>query len=350
MEDDLSLSTEETSNEAATPSMEDTLRQTLDEINSREDSVDRDEGGRFAPKAEKAAAEPKPAAEPVTDEPVVEAKEDPKPESPVTIPTELQRLGIRKEAAAAIAKDPVVMQEFLRRSEEMHKGLETYREKALIGDNFQRALAPYMQNIQAAGVEPVAAMQALFNADAMLRGGNQQQKVQMLHQLARDYGIDIQQAAQTPQQQQTFDPQVFGLQQKLTQMEQWIQQQNQAREQQETQSLNSEITRFASQPDKVFFEEVRNDMAGLLQAGMAADLNDAYEKACYANPTVRAKVLAQQQAKADAERKAQAVQKAQAAKQASAVNISRKGTLPSAKAVGSMDDTIRETARELGLI
>jgi hypothetical protein len=100
----------------------------------------------------------------------------------------------------------------------------------------------------------------------------------------------------------------------------------------------------------VFFEEVRNDMAGLLQAGMAADLNDAYEKACYANPNVRAKVLAQQQAKADTERKAQSIQKAQAAKQASAVNVSRKGTLPSAKAVGSMDDTIRETARELGLI
>lgn len=335
MEDEV-LSTEEieTTEEM---SMDDTLRQTLEEIEAREPAT-RDEGGRFAPKK----PEPEQPQEP---EPAAKVA-DPAPE-PV-IPPELQRMGIRKEAAAAIAKDPVVMQEFMRRSEEMHRGLESYREKALVGDNFQKAIAPFMDNIQASGVEPVQAVQALFNADNILRKGSQQQKVQALHQLARDYGIDIQQAAQTPQQ--NFDPQVFGLQQKLTQMESWIQQQNLAREQQETQTLNSEITRFASQPDRVHFEEVRNDMAGLLQAGMAADLNDAYEKACYANPTVRAKVLAQQQAKADSERKAQAVQKAQAARTASSVNVARKGTLPSAKPVGSMDDTIRDTARELGLI
>lgn len=336
MEDEVIDSTVEDSQKPEM-SMDDTLRQTLEEIESR-DPASRDEGGRFAPKNPEPEKEPEPEA--VTEE--VEATPEP------VIPHELQRMGIRKEAAAAIAKDPVVMQEFMRRSEEMHRGIETYREKAQVGDTFQKAIAPFMENIQASGVEPLQAVQALFSADNILRKGSQEQKVQALHQLARDYGIDIQKAAQTPQQ--NFDPQVFGLQQKLTQMEQWMQQQNQAREQQETQTLNSEITRFASQADKVHFEEVRNDMAGLLQAGMAADLNDAYEKACYANPTVRAKVLAQQQAKAESERKAQAVQKAQAARTASSVNVPRKGTLPSAKPIGSMDDTIRETARELGLI
>jgi len=91
-------------------------------------------------------------------------------------------------------------------------------------------------------------------------------------------------------------------------------------------------------------------MAGLLQAGLATDLNDAYEKAIYANPTVRAKVLAQQQEQAEAQRKAIAAQKAQAAKQASSVNVTRKGTMAAAKPVGSMEDTIRETARELGIL
>ena len=337
MEDDLSTEVE---NQETEVSMDDTIRQTLADIESRDDG--RDDNGRFTAKAEKAEKVEETPQEPTeTVETIAEPQE-------VTIPPELQRLGVRKEAAAAIAKDPVVMQEFLRRSEEMHRGLEGYREKAQIGDTFQRAIAPYMQSIKEWGMEPAGAVQALFQADSMLRSGSPEQKVQMLHKLARDYGIDMQQAAQTPQQ--NFDPQVFGLQQKLTQMEQWIQQQTIAREQQEADALNSEITRFASQPENVHYEEVRNDMAGLLQAGMASGLQDAYEKACYANPNVRAKVLAQQQAKAESERKAQAIQRANAAKHASAVNVSRKGTLPSAKAVGSMDDTIRDTARELGLI
>jgi len=338
MENDLSTEVESQETEV---SMDDTIRQTLADIESRDDG--RDDNGRFTAKADKAekAEEEAPQETTETVEPIAEPQE-------TTIPPELQRLGVRKEAAAAIAKDPVVMQEFIRRSEEMHRGLENYREKAQVGDTFQRAIAPYMQSIKEAGMEPVSAVQALFSADSMLRSGSPQQKAQMLHKLARDYGIDMQQAAQEPQQ--NFDPQVFGLQQKLTQMEQWIEQQTIAREQAEAQTLNSEITRFASLPENVHYEEVRNDMAGLLQAGMANGLQDAYEKACYANPTVRAKVLAQQQAKADTERKAQAIQKANAAKQASAVNVSRKGTLPSAKAVGSMDDTIRDTARELGLI
>ncbi len=51
-----------------------------------------------------------------------------------------------------------------------------------------------------------------------------------------------------------------------------------------------------------------------------------------------------------AQRRAEAVQKATAAKAAAAVNVSRKGALPSAKAIGTMDDTIRETAEKLGLI
>lgn len=346
MEDDVGLSTEEVV-QPEELTMDDTIRQTLEEIESRTDG--RDDKGRFASKETPAdPVDPKPAEpEPVADatlEPAVTAE----PDQTVTIPTELQRLGLRKEAASAIAKDPVVMQEFIRRSDEMHRGLEQYREKAQFGDSMRNAIAPFMRNIEATGMAPDVAVQGLLQADSMLRSGSAEQKVQMLHKIAADYGIDIQQAAQT--QVAPFDGTTYALQQKLSQMESWIAQQTQARQQQENASLNSEIERFSGDPANVHFAAVRDDMAGLLQAGMATDLRDAYEKAIYANPTIRAQVLAQQQAKAESDRKAQATQKAQAAKQAAAVNVSRKGALPSAKAVGSIDDTIRDTARELGLI
>jgi len=340
MEDEVIDSTVEGEN-ISEVTMDDTIRKTLEDIESRDDS--RDENGRFTSKEPTPATEPKPEeSEPAAEE----APAEPIPEP--AIPTELQRLGLRKEAASAIAKDPVVMQEFIRRSDEMHRGLEQYREKAQFGESIRTAIAPYMENIKSYGMTPDVAVQSLFQADSMLRSGTADQKVQMLHKIAADYGINIQQVAQT--QPVPFDGTSYALQQKLSQMESWIAQQTQAREQQESATLNSEIERFSSDPANVHFAAVRDDMAGLLQAGMATDLRDAYEKAIYANPTVRSQVLAQQQAKAENERKAQATQKAQAAKQAAAVNVSRKGTLPSAKQFGSMDDTIRETARELGLI
>jgi len=52
---------------------------------------------------------------------------------------------------------------------------------------------------------------------------------------------------------------------------------------------------------KKYFEDVRQDMAALLQSGMVplkngqVDLDTAYERAIYFNPEVRAKVLAEQQ-------------------------------------------------------
>ena len=333
MEDNEDLSTEEIENPELT--MDETIQQTLDEINSRE--VARDDSGRFK----------KPEPEPETPPEVSETVEL-VIEQPATVPPELQRLGIRKEEALEIAKNPAAMNAIIRRSEEMHRGLETYREKATFGETIQNALAPYMANIQQSGMTPAVAIKSLFTAEQMLRSGSPQQKIAMLQRLANDSGIDLQQAAQAPAQ--SFDPVTYQLQSKLSEVDQWIAGQKQALEWQTQQSLNSEIERFKSQPDKVHFEDVRDDMAGLLQAGLATDLNDAYEKAIYANPTVRAKVLAQQQEQAEAQRKAIAAQKAQAAKQASSVNVTRKGTMAAAKPVGSMEDTIRETARELGIL
>lgn len=340
MDEDEILSTENEVPAVEEKSMDDTIRETLAEIESRGDEVTeetaesraRDDKGRFAVKQEQ-----------VEQPEVIE-----QPEQAPSVPPELQKLGLKKEEADAIASNPVAMQAFIRRSEEMHRGLEQYRNKAQIGDGFERVIAPYMQTFQAAGVDPLQATQHLFASEAALRYGTPAQKVQMLHKIASDYGIDLNQAQQYQPEQ--VDPQVHALQSQLQQMQGWITQQNQAREWQERETLNSEIERFKSDPSHAFFEEVRNDMAGLLQAGLAADLNDAYDKAIYANPQIRSRVLAQQQQESDQARKAAMTQQAQAAKQAASVNIVRKPTIPAAKPIGSMEDTIRQTAERLGIM
>jgi hypothetical protein len=266
------------------------------------------------------------------------------------VPPELQKLGLRKDEAEAFAKaSPEVQAAFIRRSEEMHRGFEQFRGKAQFGDSMERAIAPYSQHMQQLGVAPDQAISHLLNAEYLLRTGTPEQKQQYFAQLARDYGVNLGQTAEFAANQPQPDPQVQALQTQLQQMQSWVNQQNQAREWQERQSLNSEIERFSKDPAHAHFEEVREQMAGLLQAGLAPDLKSAYEMAIYAHPEVRSRVLAEQQAKAEETRRAQAAQKARDAKTAAAVNVPRKGTLPAAKPIGTMDDTIRDTAARLGL-
>jgi hypothetical protein len=341
--------------EESPKSMDDTIRETLAAIEARgeetpEETTEqkaeriRDEKGRFA---QKTAAQDQPTEESAP--PLAESIPTDPVSAPV-VPPELQRLGLRKEEADEIAKNPVAMQAIIRRSEEMHKGLEQYRTKAQFGDQMAQAVQPFAQTIQSLGVHPAQAVQKLFSADHTLRYGTPEQKQAAFVNLAQSYGIDLGGVQQYQANQPYVDPRVSALEQQIQQQNAWIQQKEQQREWQERQTLNSDIEAFKSNPANKHFEAVRNDMAGLIQAGLATTLQDAYERAIYANPQVRATVLAEQQAKAEADRKAAQVQRAQEAKKAAAVNISRRGTMPAKAPLGSMEDTIRAQAERLGML
>lgn len=341
--------------EPAEKSMDDTIRETLDAINARSaepeepltDDKPRNERGQFVAKN----AEPRESLTPsgAVDEPAPD-QPPPAPEAAPAMPPELQRLGLRKEAAEAFMAAPQVLKdEFIRRSEEMHKGIEQVRDLARFGHQMGQALNPYMATIQSLGVSPDVAVQKLLTADHSLRYGNPQQKTQMLMQIAKDYGIDLQQVQEYQSAQPYVDPQVAALQGQIQQMQAAMQQRQQQEEAERQRQLYSTFDAFRADPANKYANDVLDDMAGLLQAGVAKDLKDAYERAVYANPVVRAKVLAEQQAKADEERKQKAAQQAKVAKLAASVNLPRKGALPAARAVGSMEDTIRAKAQELGL-
>ena len=336
--------------EQDSPSMDDTIRQTLADIEARgsqdepeeteEQKADRlrDEKGRFASKEPVQEAVQEETAEPVA---------TPEP-APITVPPEVQRLGLRKEEAEAYAQAPEVLKSaFIRRSEEMHRGLEQFRDKAQFGDSMAQAIQPYAQTIQSLGVHPAVAVQKLMAADHNLRYGSQEQKAQMLASIARDYGVDLSQGL--PEAPRT-DPNVSALQQQVQQLTGWIQQQSKAQEQRELETLNSEIQRFSSDPANKHFEAVRSDMVALLQSGMVSTLQEAYDRAVYANPMTRSQLLAEQQAAVDAKRKAEQQAKAQEAKRAAAVNVTRRGSQPAKRPIGSMEDTIRETAERLGVL
>ncbi len=324
-------------------SMDDTIRETLRGLQNKGITTDeapvddvekaakiRDEKGKFAK-----TVTPDATAEPVAEVAPVE----------INVAAETQKLGLRKDEADEFLKAPKVLQDaFTRRFDEMHKGIEQYKTKAQTSDAYERAVSPYMATINQFGVSPDVAIGELLKSDHTLRYGNEQQKVGMVLNLFRDYGINPETVFNQLQNgAPQVDQQTYALQQRLAQLEQSNLQQKQMAEQQEIATLNSEIAKFAADPLHSHFESVKGHIAALLQAGQAKDLTDAYEQAIYANPQTRALVLAEQQAK----ERQEATQKAQAAKSAASINVSRRPSMPVSQPIGSMDDTIRATLRKM---
>lgn len=326
-------------------SIDDTIRDTLREINARGETETpktpatpetpeevaqriRDDKGRFA------KCEAAPNTPPAT------------PETPVTIPPEVQRLGFRKEAADAYAAAPEVLrQEIQRRADDWHRGMQAVQPRVQFADSIDRTLAPFQQTLKNLNVTPEAAIDALLRADHGLRYGSPEAKRNTLFGLAQQFGIDLTGAPPAP-----VDQNFAHLQSQVTQQHQWIQNQEAQRKQEQQQrterenaELNSQIASFAADPKHSHFESVKGHMSALLQGGNAKDLADAYEQAVYANPTTRALVLAEQQATA----KAEAGKKAQAAKTVASVNVRTRPALSPSTPIGSMDDTIRQTYRRL---
>lgn len=242
----------------------------------------------------------------------------------------------RPEAAAKFATlPPEVQQEVLKREEDIFKGLEGYKADASIGKALKGIVQPYMHIFQAQGVDPMQQVSGLMRAHVALATGTPEQKQQFFQHLAKEYGVDL--GAEAPY----IDPQVSGLQKQLADLQSRLN----GREQQEAaearNKLQAEIDTFASDPAHQYFDEVANDIAGLLRSGAAKDLKDAYEKAIWANPITRAKEQARLTADAEAKAKAEAAEKAKQARKATGANVKSSAKAASGTApLGSIDDTL----------
>jgi hypothetical protein len=109
-------------------------------------------------------------------------------------------------------------------------------------------------------------------------------------------------------------PQLHPILSEVQALKQWQQSFIQQQEQQQAEAINSQLASFAADPANKFFENVRQDMAALINAGKASTLEDAYDQACWLNPEIRQlrikdeadKKLAEQQAAVNQARKASA--------------------------------------------
>jgi hypothetical protein len=181
------------------------------------------------------------------------------------------------------------------RESEFAKGVSTYKEEATKAKALQDAIAPFVPDMQRYGVQPEVEIRNLLNAHHTLIQADPQQRLQMFAKLATDYGVPLQ--ALTGQ---NYDPQSAQLMQDLNALKSQFGQIYQTQQQREQAEIASKIDEFKA--NAPFFDEAREAMAGLLQAGMAGDLKTAYDKALRLNDDLWKKEQARQAEAAEKER------------------------------------------------
>lgn len=254
----------------------------------------RDESGRFAKGDEKPAD-------------VVAESTEPKPARKAPSSWKKDYWGNWEKLGADPELAP--LQDYIeQRESEFAKGVSTYREEAMRSKELQEAIAPFVPVLQQHGLNPAQQVRNLMGAHQALAMGSPEQKLQMFQRLATEYGVPLQGLASGQ-----ADPQQFQVLSEINSLKQQLGSFQQSAQQREQAEIASRIEAFKSNASH--FEDVRASMAGLLQAGMATDLQDAYEKAVRLDPAIWEKVQAEK-----AQAQAQAAAKTVANKKATAVS------------------------------
>lgn len=287
----------------------------------------RDEAGRFAPKAEaKEAPAPAPEPAPAPAEPVRNPFSSWKPDAQAALS--------KAERGEALTPEELklVRIEAERREADFHKGVSEFKTHSERARAYDAAIAPYQQHLQRLGVDAPTAINALMKADVTLRTSDPATKAQYFAQLAKEYGIDLGQV-QAPQ---PVDPQTQYLMQQLNELRQSQQMWQNQIQQQEQAKAQQELSQFAT-AERPHFDAVRNDMADLLETGKAQSMQEAYEMAVWMRPDIRSTLIEQQ--RAEAQRKAIETAQAQRVKTAA---VSVKGSSPVAGGVQPVKGSLRD--------
>jgi hypothetical protein len=300
----------------------------------------RDEHGRFVGKT----AEADPAA-PVAQDPAapVDPAKPVDPAAPVDPNAAADARSIvtppatwSASAKAVFATLPeVARKEIAKREQDYARGIQQYAEKAKVADSFMREAQPYEAMLRAEGSDALGALKSFLMQAYTLRSASPQERGRMIMETAQKFGADLspylgQQTEQPAGQTQDLSQMQALVQQlvapHLQKIQQWENSQATAQQRQEQameQEIQGQIEAFQSatnedgSPKHLYFENVRPLMSAFFANGQAKDLEQAYDMACFANPEVRAALIADQQRAADAQRLEEAKRKTGEARSAS---------------------------------
>jgi hypothetical protein len=163
--------------------------------------------------------------------------------------------------------------------------------------------------------------------------------VELINHIARQRGINLAALVGQPGQpgtQQAPDPNhpLVAQQRRIEALEARLASQHDT-------TARDQIAAFSANPAYPFFQDVRQQMGALMEAGQAKTLEQAYEMAAWANPQIRAQLLAQQAEQAQAVKAAELAR----AKAANAANLTGSPAVAGARpnGAGGQPDSIRDS-------
>ncbi len=280
--------------EAMSQAEEGTLEVPVEKDIKVDDDPIRNEKGQFASRKSEEPDEEAPPVEADNTEVEVEAKEveqeyTPTVARPTTWKKEYLPLWDKLDRGENLSPEEArkMLEYSTQRETEYKKGVSAYKAEADNARALTEAISPFVPELQKNGIHPAAWINNLGRAHMILSQAPYQQKVELFNKLAQDYGIDLNSAYSGDNTTQYQDPQAYALRQQIEQLQQQVQQVGSWKEQQEQSVLMNEIQRFSSDADKhPHFEAVREQMAQLLENGLANDLETAYAKAVRLNDEV----------------------------------------------------------------
>lgn len=249
------------------------------------DGRPRDESGKFASKKPEEGMQPGPKSEPKQQR-EERAPQSWKPETRQhwqTLP-------------------PEVRGEIARREGEFTRVMQETAEARKFSDAVMKTIAPYEMFIKAENSNPIAAIDNLMSTAARLRTGTAPEIAGLVSQLVQQFGVgrfgpgfiealDQALVGQTPKE----DPREVQMRRQLEQeiapvkqfMNQFQQMQQQQEQHMQVQAGNTVHSFLAKQE---FGMDVREDMADLIEMsqkrGREMSLEEAYERACRAHPSI----------------------------------------------------------------
>lgn len=166
-------------------------------------------------------------------------------------------------------------------------------------DSLNNVLAPHKQALIAEGIQdPFQAIGELLNTRAALTRGTPAEKATNMANLIKQFGVDINMlddalVGTAPQNPPANAQMEAMLTERMAPMNQFLQQQQEQQQQQQyqqQQDANTSVEAF--QQNAEFMQDVRNDMADMMDMaaarGQQMTLQQAYDKACAINPEISA--------------------------------------------------------------
>lgn len=238
------------------------------------------------------------------------------------------------------ALPPDVQAEVVRVENEAKARIRQAAEAERVHQAFRETVAPFEGIIRAEGGDPLKVVGGLLQTAVALRTAPPAHKAQLVASLIQTYGVPIEalaSALDNPQRAQAAAPPQYQ-DPRVDQLFAQIEQAKQARQQQLSQSAAQQL---AEVQELEFFDNVRADMADLIEAkarrGVALTPRQAYDLAVQLDPELSRVMKQREDAKAAAQNQA-VTQRAKAA--ATSVKTQPSGIAPSGDGPRSRRDDI----------